>query len=175
MLVRDMIKAIANKEMKVQDLEGRYGFSDRTISTRIKNLGFKWNATEGRYDFVGTDESVYDLAIDEVFKKAIRSKKSPSTNSKSIAKREVKKASKEVASTVQLTPEITSDKASKKDIKNTMDNIDILLSGKKAKKEYRGYYFDADVLAVIDSVDSGIKSELINECLRKVFKEKGLL
>jgi hypothetical protein len=174
MLVRDMIKAIANKEMKVQDLEGKYGFSDRTISTRIKNLGFKWNATEGRYDFVGTDESVYDLAIDEVFKKAIRSKKSSST-SKSIAKKEVKKASKEVASTVQSTPEITSKKTSKKTINNDSDAIDMLLAGKKAKKEYRGYYFDSDVLGVIDSVDSGIKSELINECLRKVFREKGLL
>lgn len=175
MLVRDMIKAIANKEMKVQDLEEKYGFSDRTVGTRIKNLGFKWDAKEGRYDFVGDDESVYDLAVDEVFKKNIRSKKSPSTNSKTIAKKEVNKASKEVASTVQSTPEITSKKAINKTINNNSDAIDMLLSGKKAKKEYRGYYFDADVLAVIDSVDSGIKSELINECLRKVFKEKGLL
>jgi len=34
---------------------------------------------------------------------------------------------------------------------------------------------DNDVLQIIDNVDSGIKSELVNECLRKVFKEKGLI
>ncbi|EFZ1984521.1 hypothetical protein BO063_004431 [Shigella flexneri] len=170
MLVKDMIKAIANKEIKVQDLEEKYGFSDRTIQDRIKKLGFKWDAKEAKYDFVGTDESVYDLSIDEVFKKISRKNKSETTR-KNTAKKEVEKASKELASTVQVTHETHS----KKDSNNDIDNIDMLLAGKKAKKVYRGFYFDKDVVSVIDSVDSGIKSELINECLRKVFKEKGLL
>lgn len=57
----------------------------------------------------------------------------------------------------------------------TSDNIDRLLAGKKAKKEYRGFYLDHDIISIIDNVDNGIKSELVNECLRKVFKEKGIL
>jgi hypothetical protein len=40
---------------------------------------------------------------------------------------------------------------------------------------YRGFYFDDDVLSIIDQVPKSYKSELVNEALRKVFKEKGLL
>lgn len=186
MLVKDLVNAIANKEIKVVDLAKNYSTSDRTIQTKIKKLGFVWVSKEGRYDFVGEDLNVYDLTIDEVFK----SKKVSRTNSVPAVKNtweEVEKASKEVASTTQntsqLTPETNSYSASKKEsimaIKNNSntdsDNIDRLLAGKKPKKEYRGFYFDSDVLAIIDSVSNGVKSELVNECLRKVFKEKGLL
>lgn len=185
MLVKDMIKAIENKEIKVAELATQYSFSDRTIQTKIKNLGFEWIATEARYSFVGTDKSVFDIAIEDVFKKAI------SNAGKSNVRREIQKNSKQIASTIEKTsvktPEktiknnsnsnskgnsiITSAKAGTKD----SDNIDRLLAGKKAKKAYRGFYLDSDVLAIIDNVDSGVKSELVNECLRKVFREKGLL
>lgn len=179
MLVKDLVNAIANKEIKVVDLAKNYSTSDRTIQTKIKKLGFVWASKEGKYDFIGEDLNVYDLTIDEVFK----SKKVSKTNSVPT----VEKASKEIASTTQntsqFTPEINSDSASKKEsvkvIKNSSntdsDNIDRLLAGKKPKKEYRGFYFDSDVLAIIDSVSNGVKSELVNECLRKVFKDKGLL
>ncbi|MGI2813744.1 hypothetical protein ACRS7A_22450 [Bacillus cytotoxicus] len=51
-----------------------------------------------------------------------------------------------------------------------------MLAGKKASvRTYRGFYFDEDVLSVIDSVANRYKSDLINEVLRKVFKDKGLL
>ena len=174
MLVRDMVQAIENRELKVQDLANKYNVSDRTIQIKIKELGLVWVATESKYTFMGKDKSIYDLPIDEVFKKIPHKKKSE-TNSKKSSKNESKKASKEVASTlqdtIQVTPETNSVNASKK----SSDNIDRLLSGKKAKKVYRGFYFDTDVISVIDSVDSGVKSELINECLRSVFKSKNLL
>lgn len=187
MLVKDMIEAIANKELKVKNLADFYKASDRTIQTKIKKLGFVWLPKEARYNFIGTDESVFNLTIDEVFKSNIPSNKA--------VKNTIEKASKEVASTVHNTSENTpetksnnnSKTTSKKEINNavikdslktvndTSDNIDRLLAGKKAKKAYRGFYFDDDVLSVIDSVNSGVKSELINECLRKVFRDKGLL
>ncbi|MBT2719048.1 hypothetical protein [Bacillus sp. ISL-57] len=166
MLVRDMVQAIENRELKVQDLANKYNVSDRTIQIKIKELGLVWVATESKYTFMGKDKSIYDLPIDEVFKKIPHKKKSEPNS---------KKASKEVASTlqetIQVAPETTSANASKK----SSDNIDRLLSGKKAKKVYRGFYFDTDVISVIDSVESGVKSELINECLRSVFKSKNLL
>ncbi|MGE8082136.1 hypothetical protein [Peribacillus loiseleuriae] len=181
LLVRDMIKAIESKELKIVELAEQYGFSDRTIQSKIKKLGFEWIAKESRYNFVGTDESVFDIAIAEVFKKA--SSNASDSKSKNTIEGEVKKASNEVASAIQSNnkniPEKniknTSNNTSKNDGENASDNIDRLLSGKKAKKEYRGFYLDSDVMGVIDSVGNGVKSELVNECLRKVFKEKGLL
>ncbi|MBU8855702.1 hypothetical protein BGM24_27675, partial [Bacillus sp. FJAT-26377] len=58
-----------------------------------------------------------------------------------------------------------------------VDAIDILLQSPKdrSKRVYRGFYFDNDVLCIIDRVPKSYKSELVNEALRKVFKEKGLL
>lgn len=187
MLVKDLIEAIANKELKIIDLAENYGTSDRTIQTKIKKLGFVWVAKEARHNFIGTDASVFNLTIDEVFKSNPTSNKTVKTN--------IEKTNKEVAVTVQDTSQNTPEtkiyntsniaserkikkevtKTSPKAVNNTSDNIDRLLAGKKVKKAYRGFYFDDDVLSVIDSVNSGVKSELINECLRKVFREKGLL
>lgn len=57
---------------------------------------------------------------------------------------------------------------------STVDAIDLLLQSPKdrSKRVYRGFYFDDDVLSIIDRVPKSYKSELVNEALRKVFKEK---
>jgi hypothetical protein len=189
MLVRGMIEAISDKKLKVNDLAKKYEVSDRTIQTKIKKLGFEWDSVEGKYNFVGTDESIFDKDIDEVFKKNSKTTKQL-TGTFPIQKRvkkNIQTANKEVASSIQKVnknrPEKDSDidsesiirKNMKKNNKKKIDNIDRLLAGKKAKREFRGFYLDNDVLQIIDNVDSGIKSELVNECLRKVFKEKGLI
>jgi len=62
--------------------------------------------------------------------------------------------------------------------KHEGDSIDRILNQQERSVEskiYRGFYMDDDVSRVIDSVGRGNKSELVNEALRKVFKEKGLL
>ena len=185
MLVKDMIEAISNKELKVIDLAEKYGFSDRTIQTKIKSLGFEWDSVKGEYSFTGTDESVYDLAVDEVFKKRTRN------SIKKDVQNEVRKAGKQVASTLQsfndVSPEINDRSVVKKEVNKinkrstkkandkASDNIDLLLLGKKVKRVHKGFYLDHDVLGIIENVDSGVRSDLVNECLRKVFKEKGLL
>lgn len=181
MLVKDMIKAFNDKEVKIVDLCNEFGFSDRTIQKKIKKLGFEWESKEAKYIFTGKDKNVFDIAIGEVFKNYSRN------NSEKTIKKEIESASKEIATTIQkeskTTPETTitrtsrsdSKKNIKKDNKKNIDNIDRLLAGKKVKKEYYGFYLDSDVSSVIDSVDKGVKSELVNECLRKVFREKGLL
>jgi len=189
MLVRGMIEAISDKKLKVNDLAKKYEVSDRTIQTKIKKLGFEWDSVEGKYNFVGTDESIFDKDIDEVFKRNSKTTKQL-TGTFPIQKRvkkNIRTANKEVASSIQRVnknrPKKDSDidsesiirKNMKKNNKKKIDNIDRLLAGKKAKREFRGFYLDNDVLQIIDNVDSGIKSELVNECLRKVFKEKGLI
>jgi len=193
-----MIKEIEHGQLSIDDLAKKYSFSDRTIQTRIKELGFKWLAREGVYDFIGNDESVFERNIDDVFTNRTASKRASNNKSEieSNSTTTTKNASREIASTLQDDSNNKADTSqkvstSKENVKKTstndsqktvfgasggtIDKIDRLLAGKKTKKAYRGFYFDSDVLAVIDNVNSGIKSELINECLRKVFKEKGLI
>jgi hypothetical protein len=84
---------------------------------------------------------------------------------------EINKSKSEIAST--RTSEIKSN--SKTEVTSTnndeMDSIDILLAGKKthSKRIYRGFYFDKDILSIIDRVPKSYKSELVNESLRKIF------
>jgi hypothetical protein len=120
----------------------QYVFLDRTIQNRIKNLGFKWIPKERKYQFVGADESVYDRTTDDVFKSESTSKR----ESKTTVKKEIKKTINEVAVMAQDASNIDSENA----IDNKFDNIDRLLAGKKVKRIYRGFYFDGDVLNIID-------------------------
>lgn len=155
MLVKELLQLIANKELKVKDVALHYGTSDRTIQSKIKKLGFTWESKERKYVLASNDESVYKLKIDDVF-----ANKNDVINKSNVdVEEEIKNNSEEIS------------------VLASEDNIDMLLSGntKKAKKEYRGFYFDSDVLKIIDGVNSGAKSELVNECLRRVFKDKGLL
>lgn len=65
-----------------------------------------------------------------------------------------------------------------KEKENAVDVIDRILFQKELESDsriYRGFYLDADIVNVIDSVRHGSKSELVNEILRKVLQEKGLL
>ena len=81
---------------------------------------------------------------------------------------DINAAENQTASTIKSDIESTGD--------NTFDALDRLFAGKQnAGRKYRGFYFDADVLSIIDSVESGSKSEFVNEALRKVFQEKGWL
>ncbi|WP_373896410.1 hypothetical protein [Virgibacillus sp. CBA3643] len=64
---------------------------------------------------------------------------------------------------------------------NTDDKIDNIL-GKKTKDQthsFRGYYLENQVADTIDKVTDrktkGVKSELVNEILKKYFQEEGLL
>ncbi|MEC0111560.1 hypothetical protein P4H27_31885 [Paenibacillus taichungensis] len=60
---------------------------------------------------------------------------------------------------------------------NRMEAVKRLVTGEDINKNrtYRGFYFDEDVLAVIDSAKSGKKSDLINELLRLSLEELKML
>lgn len=61
------------------------------------------------------------------------------------------------------------------------DSLDFLLFGKKqsSNKVYKGFYLEPEIARILDKLarkqGKGIQSQLVNESLRKVFKEKGLL
>jgi hypothetical protein len=93
---------------------------------------------------------------------------------------EQKQTTSEIAASTSYLNESESTSASfskASTIASKVDAIDILLQNPKdrSKRIYRGFYFDDDVLSIIDRVPKSYKSELVNEALRKVFKEKGLL
>lgn len=165
MLVRDIINAIHNKEMTVPEIATKYGVSDRTIQNKIKKLGFTWNHKEMKY--IANEEvteETYNTPFNDLMQvqrintpKQVKAVTEDSKRSQTVQKKQT---------------------ATKKADTEGYDTLDYLLFGEQLKNEgrqYKGYYMDADVLSIIDNVKSGSKSDLVNEALRKIFKEKGLL
>lgn len=169
MLVNNLIKSIENKEISIKEVADLFASSERTIQKKIKALGFNWDYKLAKYSFIGTAEQqsmVEFLTLDKVFNKGAN-QKSASTK---IIKKDVEKDS-----LIKNNIAIKDTSVGKSFGASGMDKIDVLLSGKKSSKKYIGFYAEDDVASVLDSIEGRIKSELINECLRVVFKSKGLL
>lgn len=164
MLVKKMLNGIMMKEITIKELADRYDVSTRTIQSKIKKLGYEWDSKESIYRYVGEESEPLDVDFSTLISK----------NSKMPA--EQKLATSEVAASTSYVDESKSTSTSFSKA-STIDAIDILLQSPKdrSKRVYRGFYFDDDVLRIIDKVPKSYKSELVNEALRKVFKEKGLL
>ncbi|MFS0907578.1 transposase family protein [Priestia aryabhattai] len=152
MLVKEILNKIMLKEMTIKELAALYNVSDRTIQSKIKKLGYEWNSKKSIYNYVGEDPEPVDVDFNTLF----------GQTSKMLA--EQKQTNSEVAASASTST-------------SKADAIDILLQNPKnrSKRVYRGFYFDEDVLGIIDRVPKSYKSELVNEALRKIFKEKGLL
>ncbi|MGX9162002.1 HTH domain-containing protein [Priestia megaterium] len=168
MLVKKMLNGIMMKEITIKELADRYDVSTRTIQLKIKKLGYEWDSKESIYRYVGKESEPLDVDFSTLMSK----------NSKMTA--EQKLATSEVAASTSYVNESESTSTSSSKASTTtskVDAIDILLQHPKerSKRVYRGFYFDDDVLSIIDRVPKSYKSELVNEALRKVFKEKGLI
>ncbi|MCF8890887.1 HTH domain-containing protein [Priestia megaterium] len=168
MLVKKMLNGIMMKEITIKELADQYDVSTRTIQLRIKKLGYEWDSKQSIYRYVGEGPEPLEVDFNTFISK----------NSK--APGEQKQVTSEVAASISHMNESESTSASfQKASTNAskVDAIDILLQSPKdrSKRVYRGFYFDDDVLSIIDRVPKSYKSELVNEALRKVFKEKGLL
>lgn len=147
-----MLTKIMKEEMTIKEVATMYSVTTQTIQRKIKKLGYEWDKKKSVYKYTGKPPQPLDVDFSTLFRK---------------------------------TPSISTDfsqlkgKNKKKRIgrNSTNDVVDILLAGTKPtpKRVYQGFYFDKDVLSIINSVPKNYKSELINEALRKVFKEKGLL
>ena len=87
-------------------------------------------------------------------------------------------ASEEIAVTKEVQFSKSNSRASKKPLEKELDKIDRLLMQTDSyhnKRVYRGFYWDADIISVIDNVKHGNKSDLMNEIVRTVLKAKGLV
>ena len=168
MLVKKMLNGIMMKEITIKELADQYNVSTRTIQLRIKKLGYEWDSKQSIYRYVGEEPEPLEVDFNTLISK----------NSKVPA--EQKQTTSEIAASIinMNESESTSTSFPKASTNaSKVDAIDILLQNPKnrSKRVYRGFYFDEDVLSIIDRVPKSYKSELVNEALRKVFKEKGLL
>jgi len=168
MLVKKMLNGIMMKEITIKELADQYNVSTRTIQLRIKKLGYEWDSKQSIYRYVGEEPEPLEVDFNTLISK----------NSKVPA--EQKQTTSEIAASISNINESESTSASflkASTNASKVDAIDILLQNSKdrSKRVYRGFYFDDDVLSIIDQVPKSYKSELVNEALRKVFKEKGLL
>lgn len=170
MTVSDVIQNISKGQLKVKDFAEAFGKSDRTIQAKIKGLGYKWSPVKATYEPTGetyspeNDSKLFAELFDvSPMRKAVKA----SQEVKQRAKKEVQNASKEIAS--------TKDKATVKQAKQSYDSIDSILFGKQQNRVQRAYYIDKDLADIIDKVEGKQKSNLVNECIRLVFKEKGIL
>lgn len=160
LLVKNIINQIESNEITVQDIADHYNVTKRTIQSKIKSLGYKWNSKAARYDYIGNDSEPVDVNFSDLFE-----------NNNKIGRDELE-------SKLEATNEQLDDKIKASDVmkQKEMDAVDILLNKKQKKKRvYQGFYFDPDIIKIIDLANERQKSELVNQALRMVFKEKGLL
>ncbi|MEJ9227863.1 HTH domain-containing protein [Priestia aryabhattai] len=152
MLVGEMLNKIINKEITINELAKMYSVTDQTIHRKIKQLGYEWDKKKSTYKYIGKSTQPLDTDFSTLFRK----RQSSHYKHGQVKNKDKKKTSYS---------------------NNNSDILDVLLIGTKAppKRIYQGFYFDKDILSIINSVPKNYKSELINEALRKVFKEKGLL
>jgi len=176
MLVSEIIKGIESKSLTMKQVAEKYDVSDRTVQTKIKNLGYTWISKESKYDYLGELPEPIELEFSSLLTKNKsqnstgnkKTKKASTSVSKSTSKNNV---NSEIASTKEN--ETISDAKAQVIINDALDRL--LYGEDQPKRIYRGFYIDEDIISIIDNVKSGNKSDVINEALRMVFKEKGLL
>ncbi|MDF2058534.1 HTH domain-containing protein [Priestia megaterium] len=152
MLIGEMLTKITKEELTIKELATMYSVTTQTIQRKIKKLGYEWDKKKSIYKYIGKSPQPLDIDFSTLFRKR------PIINNN--------------------LSELKGKNKKKGIVRNsTSDVVDVLLAGTKppSKRVYQGFYFDKDVLSIINSVPKNYKSELINEALRKVFKEKGLL
>lgn len=160
MLVKDLLHQIEMKEITIQDIADHYNVTKRTIQSRIKNLGYKWNSKASKYDYIGDNPEPSEINFNDLFE----SKTKVSNNS---LESKIAVTSEKIDRETKALDEMKQEE---------LDAVDILLNKKQKKKRiYRGFYFDPDIIQIIDLANERQKSELINQALRMIFKEKGLL
>ncbi|MEH7510180.1 HTH domain-containing protein, partial [Priestia megaterium] len=136
MLVKKMLNGIMMKEITIKELADQYGVSTRTIQLKIKKLGYEWDSKQSIYRYVGEEPEPLEVDFNTLVSK----------NSKVLV--EQKQTTSEIEASISNINESESTSTSK------VDAIDILLQNPKdrSKRIYRGFYFDDDVLSIIDRV-----------------------
>lgn len=170
----------------------RLEIGEKKAVEALKKAGCTYTSGKrGWYLAEGTDESVKEQSIYDFSSKSQsnRRKSNASTNksnsnstiksnnnSNKIAKSELlaneSTNNSEVASAIESTSTIGNASASELD---TIDRLLLQNDNASNQRVYRGFYWDKDVVNFLDNVKHGNKSDLMNEIVRTVLKDKGLI
>ena len=170
MIVKELLEGFRTKTLNREELSKQYNCSDKTITNKIKGLGFVWNRTTKEHEYKGPDgqkDERLNMDVADLFTKQMGGRKLLG---------EPRQSSLPVSNDSFKEPIQAQNKA-QDSLSNQLSLLDDILNNEptRSKSIYRGYYFDPDIVRVIDSTQDGNKSRLINEALRIVFKAKGLL
>ena len=170
MIVKELLEGFRTKTLNREELSKQYNCSDKTITNKIKGLGFVWNRTTKKHEYQGPpeqEEALLNMDVADLFTKQVGGRKA----SEEPAQRKLPVSPDNSKQPTQV------QNGAQDSLSSQLSLLDDLLNNKPiwSKAIYRGYYFDPDIIHVIDSTQGGNKSKLINEALRIVFKAKGLL
>lgn len=171
MLVSELIELLNQPNVTVNSVAmPKIGVGEKKVRQALKQAGAVHVNRQG-WQFNGDksnlDRPIYDFIGASNIEKPI---------AREVKVNAIKNASKEIAE----------EKVDASDMKtkfenvsqSDLDKIDVLLGKREAPKKervYKGYYFDKDIIEVIDNVKHGNKSDLVNEMIRLVLKDRGLL
>lgn len=192
MKIGEILEALKVEGVKVSDVAKTIkGISEKPLRKALKDAGYHFsNSGVKGWHYIGEGDEPLDKSIFDYAKKRERKAtvKADASMVKAKANSEITSASKETAVATDIeaptskTDASTSElKASNSELKAStsgLDAIDMHLQKKASESKdrtYRGFYLDNDLLTIIDTVARGSKSDLINDVIRKVFREKGLL
>lgn len=174
MLVSEIIQGFIDGTVSRADLAEQFDVTERTITNKIKRLGYQWSKKEQKHEYIGDEnlrEKIDNTVFSSMFEDNYQAPKQSITGSNTASK----KASTVTTNKNNKAP-MSSNKSNQSSLfANEIDSIDSLFNEQKKEKKYRGFYIEEDLIKVIDSVAEGNKSKLVNESLRAVFKAKGLL
>lgn len=191
---RDLVDLFNDGTIKYQDVIDLFGVSRDLIKARLGSMGLRWNNSKKMMDGEATEDAL-NTPLLQLFERQ------RGRNQHSNSKKEIAYASNEVASAVEgqakesniKTKAITSkQKAGKKKVDtiksksitsqneatSNLDSIDVLLLQNQEESEqrtYRGFYWDSEIIRFLDSIKHGNKSDLMNEIVKTVLKEKGAI
>lgn len=164
MLIRELLELTLQDGQNISKIAkdrmpfGEKKLKDALTSAQCEPIG---KGKKG-WHFIGDDESILDKNIEDFG---------------SVRKAQQKQRQKHNASTSESTNKsiIESNKNSENKI-DSDSKLDYLLKhDKKQDNLYRGFYLSSEVVKALDKVPSGNKSELVDELLKRFFREKGLL
>ncbi|MCU7713068.1 hypothetical protein OK414_29510 [Priestia sp. JV24] len=147
------------------------GFGKESLRETLKSIGCTFTSGIAGWRFIGDDDSTLDKSIYDFPKVTKSGTKSPRQPKKRVVQK-IKIQEQEKPEAVQAPIEPLNETMNNEELDKQLDKI-ISYKTEKHNRTYRGYYFDADIINMLESIEN--KSDFINLALRKVGKDKGLL
>lgn len=168
MKIKEILELSMTKTMAVI-AKDHLTIGEKALRTTLKEIGCTHQNGKKGWIYTGDVPDILERSIYEFV---------PSRQTRQRQASKKPNASIEKAHTSNLKANEIKLKASTKQVISEPDSIDkLLMRNEKESNEriYRGFYWDRDIIHFLDNVKHGNKSDLMNEIVRTVLKEKGLI